>query len=74
MALYKVEICGVNTSKLPLLKNSEKEELFQRILKGDKEARSSILGEIYVLYYPLSSGSPIVMKMWMTYFRLAASD
>lgn len=43
MALYKVEICGVNTSKLPLLKNSEKEELFQRILKGDLEAR-----ELYI--------------------------
>ncbi len=43
MALYKVEICGVNTSKLPLLNNAEKEELFQRILKGDKEAR-----ELYI--------------------------
>ena len=43
MALYKVEICGVNTSKLPLLKNSEKDELFQRILDGDKEAR-----ELYI--------------------------
>ena len=43
MALYKVEICGVNTSKLPLLKNAEKEELFQRILNGDKEAR-----ELYI--------------------------
>ncbi len=43
MALYKVEICGVNTSKLPLLNNSEKEELFKRILKGDKEAR-----ELYI--------------------------
>jgi len=43
MALYKVEICGVNTSKLPLLKNSEKEELFQRILKGDKEAREAYI-------------------------------
>ena len=43
MALYKVEICGVNTSKLPLLKNNEKEELFQRILSGDKEAR-----ELYI--------------------------
>lgn len=43
MALYKVEICGVNTAKLPLLKNAEKEELFRRILKGDKEAR-----ELYI--------------------------
>ena len=31
MALNKVEICGVNTSKLPLLKEEEKEELFARI-------------------------------------------
>jgi len=26
MAVYKVEICGVNTSKLPILKEEEKEE------------------------------------------------
>ena len=39
MALYKVEICGVNTSKLPILTDEEKEELFDRIEKGDKEAR-----------------------------------
>ena len=39
MASYKVEICGVNTSKLPLLKNAEKEELFTRIEQGDSQAR-----------------------------------
>lgn len=43
MALYKVEICGVNTAKLPLLKNSEKDELFQRILQGDKKAREEYI-------------------------------
>ena len=43
MALNKVEICGVNTSKLPLLTGEEKEQLFARILKGDKEAR-----ELYI--------------------------
>ena len=43
MAVYKVEICGVNTSKLPLLTNEEKEELFQRILKGDKDAREQYI-------------------------------
>ena len=43
MALKKVEICGVNTSKLPLLTNEEKEELFARILKGDKEAREQYI-------------------------------
>lgn len=43
MALYKVEICGVNTSKLPLLKNEEKEELYKRILAGDKKAREEYI-------------------------------
>lgn len=39
----KVEICGVNTSKLPVLSNEEKEELFARIIKGDKEARQAYI-------------------------------
>ena len=34
MALNKVEICGVNTSKLPVLTNEEKDILFERIEKG----------------------------------------
>ena len=29
MALNKVEICGVNTARLPLLKNEEKEALLR---------------------------------------------
>ena len=43
MSGYKVEICGVNTAKLPLLSNEEKEELFQRILDGDMEAREQYI-------------------------------
>ncbi|MCD8082362.1 MAG: RNA polymerase sporulation sigma factor SigG [Clostridiales bacterium] len=43
MAGYKVEICGVNTAKLPLLSNDEKEELFRRILDGDMEAREQYI-------------------------------
>lgn len=43
MALNKVEICGVNTSRLPILTNEEKELLFEKIKKGDKEAR-----ELYI--------------------------
>lgn len=39
MALNKVEICGVNTSKLPLLTQEEKDTLFEKIEQGDKEAR-----------------------------------
>lgn len=37
--LNKVEICGVNTSKLPLLTREEKQELFLKIKQGDDEAR-----------------------------------
>ena len=43
MSLYKVEICGVNTAKLPLLKSSEVEELWDKIDKGDKEARETFI-------------------------------
>lgn len=43
MAVYKVEICGVNTAKLPVLKESEKEELFKRIKEGDQEAREQYI-------------------------------
>ncbi|MDR1665006.1 MAG: RNA polymerase sporulation sigma factor SigG [Clostridiales bacterium] len=35
----KVEICGVNTSKLPVLKGEEKRRLFDLIQEGDEEAR-----------------------------------
>lgn len=43
MAQSKVEICGVNTSKLPLLKAEEKEALFARIAEGDTEARTQYI-------------------------------
>lgn len=43
MALCKVEICGVNTSKLPLLKNEEKEILWDRIDEGDIGAREEFI-------------------------------
>lgn len=35
----KVEICGVNTSTLPILSKKEKDELFIKIKNGDKDAR-----------------------------------
>jgi len=43
MALNKVEICGVDTSKLPILKEAEKTELLRRIKVGDEKAR-----ELYI--------------------------
>lgn len=43
MAGYKVEICGVNTAKLPLLKEDEKEMLMRRIKKNDLRARERFI-------------------------------
>ena len=41
--INKVEICGVNTAKLPLLSNEEKNELLIKIKNGDKEAREEFI-------------------------------
>ena len=41
--INKVEICGVNTSKLPVLSNEEKKELLKRIKNGDKDARKEFI-------------------------------
>ncbi len=43
MAQNKVELCGVDTAKLPLLKEEEKEALFVRIKQGDEEARQEYI-------------------------------
>lgn len=44
MQYNKVEICNVNTNKLPVLKESEKEELLKLVKKGDKKARDKLIG------------------------------
>ena len=39
----KVEICGVNTAKLQVLKNEEMTELLKRVKCGDQEARQKMI-------------------------------
>ena len=41
--LGKVEICGVNTSKLPVLSSAEMDELFRRVGNGDRFARELLI-------------------------------
>ena len=41
--LNKVEICGVNTSNLPLLNKEQKEELLKKIKNGDENARTQFI-------------------------------
>ena len=43
MYVNKVVICGVDTSKLPMLKEKEKEELLKRTRTGDKLAREELI-------------------------------
>lgn len=41
--IRKVEICGVDTSKLPVLSSEEKNELLNEIKNGNEEARDTFI-------------------------------
>lgn len=41
--INKVEIAGVNTAKLPVLSNEEKQELLIKIKNGDEKAREKFI-------------------------------
>ncbi len=43
MQYHKVEICGVNTAKLPVLKEREKMDLIRKAQAGDKQARQEMI-------------------------------
>ena len=43
MKRNKVEICGVNTSQLPVLSNAEMRSLFVRLQSGEKPAREKLV-------------------------------
>ena len=43
MLINKVEICGVNTSKLPVLKEKEMKELLLKIQNGDNSCREEFI-------------------------------
>jgi RNA polymerase sporulation-specific sigma factor len=43
MMINKVEICGVNTSKLPVLKGKEMKELLIKMQQGDDKAREKFI-------------------------------
>ena len=43
MAVYKVEICGVNTANLKVLTENEKMQLLKRMHAGDRKAREELV-------------------------------
>lgn len=59
--IKKVEICGVNTSKLPVLSNEEKNELFKRIKMGDESAREEFINRKFEISFKCNT------KVWWTW-------
>ena len=45
MALNKVEICGLDTAKLPMMTQKRSRELLLKIQAGDQEARETFIRE-----------------------------
>ncbi|KJS84732.1 MAG: sporulation sigma factor SigG [Peptococcaceae bacterium BICA1-8] len=43
MIINKVEICGVDTAKLPVLNNTKMRELFKKLQAGDEESREKLI-------------------------------
>lgn len=43
MLINKVEICGVDTAKLPVLNNTKMRELFKKLQAGDEESREKLI-------------------------------
>ena len=74
MAVYKVEICGVNTSKLPILKEEEKKHFSIKSNRGTPMPGTAISKGISALFCRSSNGSIITMKTWTICSRLAVLD
>jgi len=43
VAVNKVELCGVDTSTIPVIKNERMRELFPLVHAGDREARNEFV-------------------------------
>ena len=43
MSRNKVEICGVNTTNMPVLSPEENNQLFKEMKEGNKEARAQLI-------------------------------
>ena len=69
----KVELCGMNTAKLPVLTEAEKRELLARAHAGDAAAREQMVEGNLRWCSAWCSGSPSAAKIWTTCFRWGAS-
>ena len=73
MQYHKVELCGVNTAKLPVLKEKEKAALLRAVKNGDEEARQKMINGNLRLVLSVCRSFPDGGKIWTICFRWAAS-
>ena len=69
MAWGKVDLCGLDTSKLPVLTPQRMQELYPLVHSGDKSSYRGICGWCC----PSSSAFPGAAKTLMTSFKSGAS-
>ena len=70
--IRKVEIAGVNTAKLPVLSNEEKQELLVKVKNGDNDAREKFISRKFKISTVCHTTIYAVgEKIWMTYFKSA---
>ena len=74
MGKYKVEICGVNTATLPVVKSQQMTELFIQLQDGDLSAKEKLINGNLSLFCRLFSALRTARKTWTICFRSAASD
>ena len=68
--INKVEIAGVNTAKLPVLSNEEKEELLKSIKDGDLDAREKFIqSNLRLVLSVIQRFTRKTAKMQMIYFK-----
>ena len=69
----KVEICGINTSKLTVLKEKEKMELLKAMHEGSPTARDQLINGNLRLVLSVIQRFTTGAKIWTTCFRWAVS-
>lgn len=71
MQYGKVEICGINTSEIKVLKESEKNELLKKARAGDAKAREELIKGNLRLVLSVVQRFKIAARVWTIYFRSA---
>ena len=69
----KVELCGMNTAKLPVLTEAEKRELLARAHAGDAAAREQMVEGNLRLVLSVVQRFAQRGEIWTTCFRWGAS-